>query len=225
MPNDDLKKTRQKPIELDSTRRNRRAVTTRGPSMPFGSLLFRFLRNRNAGVAPMMALAALPLFGFVGAARTAMQAALDASALMLSKDAQTITSANLAQKATDDFKAMFTRPEAYGGGPYPAPPAENPNYKYTKANILMSDGLNTQNRWTSNQSQIDAREALTCTNAKASGIVIYTVHVNTGGDPTSTVLRNCASSADKFTEIKTANQLLTTFNAIGTALSNLRIAQ
>ena len=70
----------------------------------------------------MMALAALPLFGFVGAAvdysraasaRSAMQAALDASALMLSKDAQTLTTANLAQKASDDFKAMFSRPEAY----------------------------------------------------------------------------------------------------------------
>jgi hypothetical protein len=89
----------------------------------------------------------------------------------------------------------------------------------------MSDGLNTENRWYTNQSQIDAREAMTCTNAKAAGIIIYTVHVNTGGDPTSTVLKNCASSVDKFTEIKTANQLLSTFNSIGTALSNLRIAQ
>ena len=70
----------------------------------------------------MMALAALPLFGFVGAAidysraasaRTAMQAALDASALMLSKDAQTMSAATLAQKTSDDFKAVFNRPDAY----------------------------------------------------------------------------------------------------------------
>ena len=112
-----------------------------------------------------------------------------------------------------------------GGGPYPAPPAQNPNYKYTKAIILMSDGLNTEDRWYTNQSQIDARQALTCANAKAAGIVIYTVHVNTSGDPTSTSLKNCASTPDKFTEIKTANQLVSTFNSIGTALSNLRIAQ
>ena len=67
-------------------------------------LLSRFLRNRDAGVAPMLALAALPLFGFVGAAvdfsraasaRTAMQAALDATALMLSKDAQSLSTADL----------------------------------------------------------------------------------------------------------------------------------
>ena len=34
-----------------------------------------------------------------------------------------------------------------GGGPYPPPPAEDPNYKYSKIIILMSDGLNTKNRW------------------------------------------------------------------------------
>ena len=88
--------------------------------MLLGSLLRRFVGNRDGGVGPMLALAVLPLFGFVGAAidysraastRTAMQASLDASALMLSKDAQTIP--DLAQKASDAFKANFTRPEAY----------------------------------------------------------------------------------------------------------------
>ena len=112
-----------------------------------------------------------------------------------------------------------------GGGPYPTPPAEDPKYKYTKAIILMSDGLNTENRWYSNQNQIDGRQALTCANAKTAGIIIYTVQVNTGGDPTQSVMKNCASSADKFTEIKTASQLVTVFNSIGTALSNLRIAE
>jgi hypothetical protein len=112
-----------------------------------------------------------------------------------------------------------------GGGPYPTPPVEDPNFKYTKAIILMSDGLNTENRWYTNQNQIDGREALTCANAKAGGIMIYTVHVNTGGDPQSSVLKNCASATDKFTEIKAANQLVSTFNSIGTSLSNLRIAQ
>jgi hypothetical protein len=34
-----------------------------------------------------------------------------------------------------------------GGGPYPAPPLEDPNYKYSKVIILKTDGLNTENRW------------------------------------------------------------------------------
>ncbi len=112
-----------------------------------------------------------------------------------------------------------------GGGPYPAPPAEEANYKYQKIIILMSDGLNTEDRWYSNASQIDARQKMTCDNIKTAGITVYAVQVNTGGDPTSSVLKYCASTTDKFVEIKSASQLIATFNAIGTQLSNLRISQ
>src|SRR5690348_10934662 len=99
----------------------RRGRTDRGAIM-LRRLFMRFLGNCDGGVAPMLALAALPLFGMVGAAidfsrgaatRTAMQSALDATALMLSKDAQTLDPADLITKADTDFKAMFNRPEAY----------------------------------------------------------------------------------------------------------------
>ena len=69
----------------------------------------------------MLAMAALPMFGLVGAAvdfgraastRSAMQAALDAGALMLSKDAQTLPPEQVALKAQDYFKSQFVRPEA-----------------------------------------------------------------------------------------------------------------
>jgi Flp pilus assembly protein TadG len=84
-------------------------------------LLKRFFRNCDGGAAPMLALAAIPLMGFVGAAvdfgraasvRTSMQAALDSTALMLSKDAQTLSPAEMGQKANDYFMALFSRPEA-----------------------------------------------------------------------------------------------------------------
>ena len=103
-------------------------------------------------------------------------------------------------------------------------PAMDPNYKYTQAIILLSDGLNTEDRWYSNASSIDTRQAKTCDNIKAAGIVIYTVQVNTGGDPTSTLLQNCASDASKFFLLTSSTQIVTTFNQIGTALSNLRLA-
>ncbi len=83
--------------------------------------LAQFLRNRKGGVAPMLALAAIPLIGAVGAAvdysranstRTAMQAALDSTALMLSRDAQTLSTGALGTKATAYFNALFHRPEA-----------------------------------------------------------------------------------------------------------------
>jgi Flp pilus assembly protein TadG len=108
--------------------------------------------------------------------------------------------------------------------PFTIPP-KDANYKYSEVIILMSDGLNTQNRFSTKQSAIDAREAITCSNAKAAKITIYAVQVNTGGDPTQSVMKNCASDPAKFFELKKANQLVSTFNSIGTALSNLRIAE
>src|SRR3974377_1726726 len=55
-----------------------------------------FLRDQNRGAAPMLALAAIPLLGFSGAAvdysraasmRSSMQSALDATTLILGKNA------------------------------------------------------------------------------------------------------------------------------------------
>jgi Flp pilus assembly protein TadG len=111
-----------------------------------------------------------------------------------------------------------------GGGPYPTPPAMDPNYTYQKVIILLTDGLNTQDRWYTSQSSIDARQQMTCNNIKAGGITLYTIQVNTGGDPTSTLLQNCASDTSKFFLLTTANEIITTFNQIGTSLSNLRVA-
>ncbi len=119
-----------------------------------------------------------------------------------------------------------------GIGPFTAP-AKDPNYTYREVIILLSDGLNTQDRWYGNGSttstQVDDRMwtsggAGTCKNIKDSGITIYTIQVNTGGDPQSTLLQNCASASDKFVMLTTANQIITTFQQIGTQLSQLRIA-
>lgn len=103
-------------------------------------------------------------------------------------------------------------------------PTLDPNYKYSQVVILLTDGLNTENRWYSSQSSIDTRQQKTCNNAKAAGITIYTVQVNTGNDPTSTMLKNCASDSSKFFLLTSSNQMVATFNQIGTALSNLRLA-
>jgi uncharacterized protein YegL len=107
--------------------------------------------------------------------------------------------------------------------PFTVPPMD-PNYKYTQAIILLTDGLNTEDRWYSNQSSIDTRQKKTCDNIKAAGITLYTVQVNTGRDATSTMLQNCASDSSKFFLLKSATDIITTFNQIGTALSNLRLA-
>src|SRR5271166_5429315 len=58
-------------------------------------------------------------------------------------------------------------------------PAMDPNYQYKQIVILLTDGLNTQDRWYGNGStpspQVDARQETLCANIKAAGIVVYTV--------------------------------------------------
>jgi Flp pilus assembly protein TadG len=112
-----------------------------------------------------------------------------------------------------------------GGGPFPAPPPMDGEYQYTQVIILLTDGLNTQDRWYTDQTSIDDRQALTCANVKAAKIDLYTIQVNTGGDPTSTLLQNCASSPEKFYLLTSADQMTATFNTIGTNLTKLRVAQ
>ena len=111
-----------------------------------------------------------------------------------------------------------------GGGPFTVP-AMDPNFKYQQVIILMTDGLNTQNRWYTTASDIDAREQLTCDNVKAAKIDLYTIQVNTGGDPISTLLQNCASDSKKFFHLTSADQMTATFQEIGTNLTKLRVAQ
>jgi hypothetical protein len=118
-----------------------------------------------------------------------------------------------------------------GGGPYPTPPVKDTNYIYNDVIILLTDGLNTQDRWYTSQTSIDAREQLTCDNINAAKITLYTVQVNTGGDPTSTLLQKCAGSpgkypdSGKFFTVTSSNGIGTVFDQIGKQLSQLRIAK
>ena len=98
-------------------------------------------------------------------------------------------------------------------------------HQYKQVIILLSDGLNTEDRWYTSAASIDARQAITCTNVKATGIVVYTVQVNTSGDPTSTVLKNCASDSSKFFMLTSGSQIITTFDQIATELANLHLSQ
>ena len=128
-----------------------------------------------------------------------------------------------------------------GGGPLTAP-AKDPNYQYTDVIVLMSDGLNTQDRWYGNghdvSSSVDKRMldttnngAGTCANIKNSGVTLYTVQVNTGGDPLSILLQSCAggpaqfSDPSKFYMVTTSSGIGTVFNQIATKLTQLRVAK
>jgi Flp pilus assembly protein TadG len=88
--------------------------------------------------------------------------------------------------------------------------------------ILMTDGDNTQNRWSSNEADINARTALACTNIKNSGIQIYSIRVIDGN---STLLRNCASDPSMYYDVQNASQLTAVFNSIGSTLAKLHLSE
>jgi Flp pilus assembly protein TadG len=94
--------------------------------------------------------------------------------------------------------------------------------------ILLTDGLNTEDRWSTTQSYIDAREAAVCSNVKNAGVTVYTVLVMSGD---SSVLQGCASkdtdepSGPKYFALATAGQIITTFNSIGISVTKLHMAR
>jgi hypothetical protein len=109
-------------------------------------------------------------------------------------------------------------------------PAKDASYTYKDAIILLSDGLNTEDRWYSGATaaaQIDARQRILCDNAKNAGITVYTVQVNTSipADATSAVLQYCASGPQNFFMVTSASQTAAVFSSIGTSLSKLRVAR
>jgi Flp pilus assembly protein TadG len=96
--------------------------------------------------------------------------------------------------------------------------------------IILSDGLNTQDRWTGNgsteDSGTDTRMTKVCTNAKAAGITIYAVFVDIGGTQgNSSVLANCATDANHYFDLTSASQITTAFNEIATQITQLRVAK
>src|SRR6185295_6953881 len=81
----------------------------------------KFGRAEGGNVVVTFTLALVPIMGFVGAAidyshansiKAAMQAALDATALAMSKTAGSMTSTDLQQKSVTYFNALFNKPEA-----------------------------------------------------------------------------------------------------------------
>ena len=87
----------------------------------FRSALLAFRVAQAGNVAITFAFATLPIIAFVGFAvdysransvKAAMQAALDSTSLMLSKEASTDTATQLQTNAQNYFLALFTRTEA-----------------------------------------------------------------------------------------------------------------
>ena len=85
--------------------------------------------------------------------------------------------------------------------------------------ILLTDGLNTANRFTTNPTQIDNRTAAVCDNIKKANIKLSTVRVIEGN---LSLLQSCASASNMFYDAQIASQLPAVFSSIAAALSGAR---
>ncbi|HEV7256845.1 MAG TPA: VWA domain-containing protein [Bosea sp. (in: a-proteobacteria)] len=92
--------------------------------------------------------------------------------------------------------------------------------RLNKYMILLTDGENTQNRFTSDGAAIDARTKLACQTAKDAGIKVYTVRVINGD---RTLLQNCASDPSMYYEVTSAAQLTPVFQQIAREISQVRL--
>ncbi|MBO9707111.1 MAG: pilus assembly protein [Caulobacter sp.] len=84
--------------------------------------------------------------------------------------------------------------------------------------------LTTASSATDRLNAIDSREALVCSNARAAGIVIYSIGV--GVSPHSRdILKACATQADMYYDVTDAAQLTSVFNTIAGSIQNLHITR
>jgi Flp pilus assembly protein TadG len=116
------------------------------------------------------------------------------------------------------------------GTPYGAPAVPANTSRYI---ILLSDGLNTQDRWwgdgsTENSTadgNIDTREKSTCDAAKADGVIIYSIFLDVGGGGQSAPLSYCATDSSKYFVLTTTSAVITTFNQIAQQITNVRVSK
>jgi Flp pilus assembly protein TadG len=104
----------------------------------------------------------------------------------------------------------------------PFPEGTDPKPDTDKVIILLTDGDNTQNRWSTTPTTIDARTTAACANVKLANIKVYTIRVIDGN---ATLLQSCATKPEMYYNVAQAAQLNPVFAAIAQSLANLRIAK
>ena len=86
--------------------------------------------------------------------------------------------------------------------------------------ILVTDGANTQNRWSSTTGDIDARTKLACQAVKDQGVTLFVVNIIEGD---STLLENCASQTSYYYNLTSASQLGDAMQDILKSIGKLRL--
>jgi Flp pilus assembly protein TadG len=106
------------------------------------------------------------------------------------------------------------------GVPFSAAAQPAPNLD--KVIVFMTDGMNTENRWSTTAAEIDARTKIVCNNIKSAAVKVYTIRVMEGN---ASLLQNCASDPSMYFEVSQANDLIAVFNKIAGTVASLRISR
>ncbi len=99
--------------------------------------------------------------------------------------------------------------------------------------ILMTDGDNTESRFSSNETSINNRTKAVCDNIKAlpqntanvpatPAIKIWSIRVINGN---ADLLKGCATNSSMYVSVTDANQLNAVFTAIGSEIASLHLAK
>jgi Flp pilus assembly protein TadG len=99
--------------------------------------------------------------------------------------------------------------------------ARPPGPRIQKTIVFLTDGLNTENRWTKDAAQIDKRTAKICDQIKSNKIRLYTIRVIEGNE---TLLRDCATQPSMYFSVNQASELNAVFDRIAADLTTLRLA-
>ncbi len=122
---------------------------------------------------------------------------------------------------TDGYNNWSAAPNTWGLSMY-----EAPGY-YALANGRMPPGNQNITNATQSRAALDRLTLEACTNAKAQGIVVYTVGFSISSDPIDqqgqNLLASCATDAAHAFIANDANSLINAFNQIGAGMGKLRI--
>lgn len=117
--------------------------------------------------------------------------------------------------------APFTEGAAYGGA------------DATKAVIILTDGANTINRFSSayrdfaslpSSSDLDDKLLEVCDAMKNEGIAVYTITFDLNDSTTQRLFRDCATDAGKYFNSPGGSELTRVFRAIAAELKQLRVS-
>lgn len=88
--------------------------------------------------------------------------------------------------------------------------------------VFMTDGLNTQNRWSTDPTAIDARTRQVCDTIRSANIKVFTARIIDGN---ASLLQQCATTPAMYYDVQDVGQLQPVFDTIAAQITGLRIAR